>query len=75
MNETDRLLAALAEPIERAREENRRRESLAYRQSLELMRALRLSPTLDVCEAILQNPSSVPVSRLDPDWRKAYGIV
>ncbi len=75
MNETDRLLAALAEPLERARSENRRRDSLAYRQSLELMRALRLATSLEVCEAILQNPSSVPISRLDPDWRKAYGIV
>lgn len=74
MNETDRLLAALAEPLERARAENRRQHSLAYRQSLQLLRALRLSPTLETCESILQNPSSVPVSKLDPIWAKAYGI-
>lgn len=74
MNETDRLLAALEPCLERARAENRRRDSLAYRQSLELLRALRLSPSLDVCVSILQTPGSVPRSKLDPEWLRRYGI-
>jgi len=50
------------------------RDSRERRISLELLRALRLAPTLEVCEAILENPRSVPVSKLDPKWAKAYGI-
>jgi hypothetical protein len=69
LEETDRLLEALD-----LESESRRRASLEYRQSLELLRALRLSPSLEVCEAILQNPLLVPRSRLDPEWCKRYGI-
>jgi len=74
VNETDRLLNALEPQLEAARSENRRRESLAYRQSLELLRAVRLAPSAEVCEAILRNPRKVPKSRLDPLWARAYGL-
>lgn len=67
LEETDRLLATIEPDLAR-------RRSLEYRQSLELLRALRLSPSLEVCVSILQNPRSVAISRLDPEWRKAYGI-
>jgi len=50
------------------------RDSRERRQSLGLLRALRLSPTLEVFEAVVQNPTSVPLSRLDPEWRRRYGI-
>ena len=36
------------------------------------LKALRLSPSLDVFEALLRG-QSVPKSRLDPKWAKAYG--
>ena len=36
------------------------------------LKALRLAPSLDVFEALLRG-ESVPRSRLDPDWAKAYG--
>jgi hypothetical protein len=75
VNETDRLLAALEPLLEAARGDRRRRESLAYRQSLELLRAVRLSPSLEVCESVLRNPRKVPISRLDPFWAKAYGLI
>lgn len=74
VNETDRLLAALESQLEAARADRRRRDSLAYRQSLELLRAVRLAPSLEVCETILRNPRKVPISRLDPRWAKAYGL-
>jgi len=50
------------------------RDSKDRRQCLEILRAIRLAPTLEVCEQILQNPASVPLSKLDPKWAKAYGI-
>jgi hypothetical protein len=75
MTDGDRLLAALAPIIDAGRYERLRRESKSYRQSLELLRAVRLSPTLEVCESILRNPRKVPVSRLDRYWAKSYGLV
>lgn len=42
-------------------------------ESLLLLKAIRLSPTLDMCERILRG-EPVPKSKLDPEWAKAYGI-
>ena len=50
------------------------RDTRERRESLELLRALRLAPSLEVFEAIVQNPAFVPLSRLDPEWRRRYGI-
>lgn len=36
-------------------------------------KALRLSPSLEVFEALLRG-ETVPASRLDPTWRRAYGL-
>ena len=41
--------------------------------SLKLLRAIRLAPTLDICEAILRR-EPVPRSALDPQWAKAYRL-
>lgn len=49
------------------------RDTRARRESLALLRAVRLAPTLEVCEAILRG-GRVPLSRLDPHWAKAYGL-
>jgi hypothetical protein len=38
-----------------------------------LARAVMLSPTLDVCEALLQG-EAVPLSKLDHKWFRKYGI-
>lgn len=38
-----------------------------------LARAVMLSPTLDVCEALLRG-EHVPTSRLDPAWVRRYGM-
>lgn len=61
----DAFLAAL--PLDKFRDTRERRESLV------ILRALRLGPTLEVGEAILRG-ERVPVSRLDPYWARAYGL-
>jgi hypothetical protein len=38
----------------------------------QLLKAVRLAPTLEVCEALCRG-ERVPISRLDPEWVKAYG--
>ena len=38
-----------------------------------LKRAILLSPTLEVCEALLRG-ERVPLSKLDPVWVRRYGI-
>ena len=62
---TDRLIAAL--DIEKHRLTRERLEGL------HLLRALRLAPDLETCEAILRG-ERVPRSRLDPQGAKAYGL-
>lgn len=37
-----------------------------------LLKAIRLAPTLEICEALLRG-EKVPRSKLDPVWLKAYG--
>ena len=50
-----------------------RLESTERHDSLVLVRALRLGRDLETCEAILRG-ERVPASRLDDEWRKAYGL-
>ena len=68
MNWNDPFLDALEPSLAKFRDTRARRESHA------LLRAVRLSPSLEVCETILRNPRKVPISRLDPFWAKAYGL-
>jgi len=75
VNWNDPFLDALEQVLENARSDRRRRESLAYRQALELLRAVRLSPTLEVCELVLRDRRKIPISRLDQFWAKAYGLI
>jgi hypothetical protein len=42
-------------------------------RSLQILKAVRLAPTLEICEALLRG-ETVPKGMLDPAWRKAYGI-
>ena len=63
LHETDALLAALATF----------RDTYERRESLRLLRAVRLAPSLEVCEAILRR-ERVPKSRLDPLWTERYGL-
>lgn len=44
-----------------------------HRAGLYWQMALRLSPSLEVFEALLRG-EKVPRSRLDPTWAKAYGL-
>lgn len=53
--------------LEQYRDTKERRESLA------LIKAVRLAPNLETCEALCRG-EAVPKSRLDPAWRKAYGL-
>lgn len=62
----DPFLDALEPLLARFRDTQERRESFA------LLRALRLSPDLETLERILQNPASVPRSRLDAEWLRTY---
>ena len=67
VDDTDRLLSAL-EPVLA-----KYRDTRARRESLHILRALRLAPDLATCEAILRG-DRVPRSRLDPEWARAYGM-
>lgn len=49
------------------------RDSKARRESLALLKAVRLALDLETCEAILRR-ERIPRSRLDPEWARAYGI-
>jgi hypothetical protein len=66
-DEPDRLLEALEPVLEKYRDTRARRESLA------LIRAVRLARDLETCEAILRG-EHVPRSRLDPEWARRYGL-
>ena len=65
MSDTDRFLAALE--LDKFRATRERTEHLA------LIRAVRLAPSLDVCEALLSG-GRVPMSRIDPQWAERYGL-
>lgn len=62
LDDTDRLLNALGIL-----------DTVEWRRSLILMRAIRLAPTLEVCEALLRGERA-PISRLDPEWTRRYGL-
>ena len=47
-------------------------ESDERRASLELLKAVRLAPTLEVCEALLRG-EKVPRSQLSREWLGRYG--
>lgn len=65
--ETCRLLDALEPILSRYRATRERSEAN------HLLKATRLARSLDVAEALLMG-EAVPLSQLDPAWRKAYGI-
>ena len=44
----------------------------ARRESLHVVKCIRLAPDLETCEALMSG-RRVPKSRLDPKWAKAYG--
>jgi hypothetical protein len=46
-------------------------ESRAWRQ---FWRAVVLSPSLEVCEALVAG-ESVPLDRLDPEWSRRFGLI
>lgn len=69
----DAFLDALEPALERARREFLRRESREYRQSLELLRAVRCAPNVGVAEAMLRH-ERVPYSALDAKAAAAYGL-
>jgi hypothetical protein len=72
---TRRTAAATASwPAEAARlaVELERRE-LSWPDARRLWRAMMLSPSIEVCEALLRG-ESVPVSRLDPLWVQRFGL-
>lgn len=61
------LLDALGPVLAKYRDTRERRKAQV------LIRAVRLAPDLETCEAILRG-ERVPRSRLDPKWAKAYGL-
>ena len=67
-DETDALLEALEPVLAKYRPTRERREAQ------EILKAVRLSPSLEICEALLRG-EKVPLSRLDPKWAKAYGLL
>jgi len=55
-------------------------EKLAHKHDLQarhddlvLLKAIRLAPTLEICETLLRG-EHVPTSKLDPDWVKHYNM-
>ena len=65
VTDNDAFLAALE--LEKHRDTKERRQSLA------LLRAVRLAKSLDTCEELLRT-GRAPKSVLDPVWVKRYGI-
>lgn len=63
----------IREPLLEALDFDRYRDSRARRESLALLKAVRLAPSIEVCEALLRG-QRVPRSKLDPTWLKAYGL-
>ena len=62
----DAFLEALEPELAKYRDSRERRESLA------LLKVVRLAPTLEVAEALLRG-EAVPARKLDRHWRLAYG--
>lgn len=38
-----------------------------------IWRAMMLAPTVEICDALLRG-ESVPISKLNPDWVKRFGV-
>lgn len=53
--------------------EERARNSAERKESLVILRALRLAPDLETCDELMRT-GRVPRRRLDPEWVKAYGL-
>lgn len=60
---------------ERARgAERERKRSAGYEQSLLVLKAVRLCPTVALCERYLRG-ERIPVSMIDQDWARAYELI
>lgn len=66
-NRADPFLDALEPVLAKYRDSRERRESLA------LLKVVRLAPNLEVAEALLRG-ERVPRRLLDPHWRRRYGL-
>lgn len=53
--------------------EEREHDSAERQEAMRVLRAVRLSPSLEICEALLRG-EKVPRSRLDPEWVARYGL-
>jgi hypothetical protein len=73
--ENDVVATLELDVLPRLRADRRRRESTAYLESLIVLRAIRLAPELATCVEILIGCRPIPVSRLDTEWTRAYGLV
>jgi hypothetical protein len=60
-------LAVEQDPVRLELERAQRAKSTSF------AKAFRLAPSVEVLEALLRG-ERVPVSRLDPEWAKAYGL-
>lgn len=58
------------DPVRLALEREKRRDRSAEERFTKI---LRLSPTPEIAEALLRG-EQVPLSRLHPEWAKAYGL-
>lgn len=54
-------------------EEARQADALTVQAWRRVWRAVMLSPSLEVCEALLRG-ERVPLDRLDPDWVRRFGL-
>lgn len=63
----DPFLDALEPMLDKFRDTKERRESLV------LLKAMRLAPDLETCEELLRGKIA-PKSRIVPEWAKAYGL-
>ena len=68
LDDTDIFIDALEPVLAKYRDTKERRESL------QLLKAVRLGKSLEVCEALLRG-EKVPLTMLDPKWAKAYGLI
>jgi hypothetical protein len=66
----DRFMEAVTPFVEKW---SYRRDTERRYEELVLLKAVRLAPTLEICEALLRG-EHVPTSKLDPDWVKHYNL-
>jgi hypothetical protein len=70
---TDLFLELAEQNVRRLNRERAERETEQWRAGNRLWRAIMLSPTPAVCEALLRG-QDVPTSRLDPEWVSRLGL-